>query len=110
MIDAQTTIAPAAYWLLAVGYWLLFPDRTGPDLKVNQRGLFRPKMPPKPCKSVHLRISLLESNMGGHTPSRKPFVIKYGGMAYRGRGDMYQKVNALPTTGYWLLATGYWLH
>ncbi len=25
--------------------------------------------------------------MDGYTPSRKPFVIKYGGMAYRGEGE-----------------------
>ena len=29
---------------------------------------------------------LLESTIYGTYPSRKPFVIKYGGMAYRGRG------------------------
>ena len=31
--------------------------------------------------------------MDCYTHYRKPFVIKYGGMAYRGRGHSYPKVN-----------------
>jgi len=41
-------------------------------------------------ESVRLRVSPLESDMDGYTLSRKPFVIKYGGMAYRGEGGHYR--------------------
>jgi len=76
----------------------------------GQRAIFLPRSaffwrmgaslsPARPVKRrnsrelVRLRVSPLESNMGSHTPSRKPFVIKYGGMAYRGEGDIYHLID-----------------
>jgi hypothetical protein len=69
------------------GGWGFRRSRAARRLSATSHPTRRVKRP-KPCKFVPLLVTPLESNMGFHTPYRKPFVIKYGGLAYGGEEGM----------------------